>query len=408
MSTYSKTIGVSGTETGIGTHSLNLTMASDEYPTTVQWGSVSIYVPVSAGASIGFSLCNTSGGNSITLMSDTYYPQGTSSIGSGSKTVSGTGLKGQALAIYTKFLNSATFNNTWSFTITTNYATYKITITNSTGGTVTASATSGIRSGTTITLYRSASTGYQFSSWGTSVTVNSSNQFTMPAANVTVNPTWTKINYAITKAVNPSGAGTLTAPSTATYGATVTLSQTPASTTYAFSHYGVSSIGTLSGNTFTMPASAVTVTAYYTETSHTITWTNANLEITQNGRFLTFKKTGTAISNHGEPIHYELHKNGESIGQFKGDTIVHKLINDDKGKKRYYELIAVADTKQELGYSADYTANFTIPTSDDCGYYTDDNVFVYAVPLYYNGSNWKECEIKYRYNNQWNLITTFF
>ena len=412
-----KYLGAAGQTTYEGTYSINLTLASDEYPTKVvltnSGGTIINRMQADNGYICYVYICRTNGNNKHNICQHTFYDNGSGWGPSGTISGSFTDLQGAALAVgFTGPGGSCDMWNACTLTITTTYRTYAVTITNSTGGTVTASATSGIRAGATITLYRTASTGYQFSSWGASVTVNSSNQFSMPAANVTVSPTWTKISYTITKAVSPSGAGTLTAPATATYGATVTLSQTPASTQYTFSYYSVSSIGTLSGNSFTMPAQNVTVTAHYTQVSHTITWTNANLQFEQHGRYLTFTMSGSATSNFGERIYYEIMKDDQSIGQVVNNTLLHRLNNSDCNVAHVYKLVAIGDGISKLGYETDpYTATFPLPTDEDCGRYVEDeseNGFFQQVILsYWTGSEWKECEIKYRDNGTWQLVKTF-
>lgn len=75
-------------------------------------------------------------------------------------------------------------------------------------------------------------------------------------------------SYNVTTSVSPAGGGTLTAsPTSAAPGATVTLSRT-ASSGYVFSRYGSSPSVTInSSGQFTMPSSAVTVTAYFLKLS---------------------------------------------------------------------------------------------------------------------------------------------
>ena len=100
------------------------------------------------------------------------------------------------------------------------------------------------------------------------------NAFTMPASNVAVNANFKKIDYTVTIADNISN-GTVTADkATANYGDTVTLTASPADG-YTLKSLTVtaadSSPVTVTGNTFTMPASNVTVTATFGElTTYTI------------------------------------------------------------------------------------------------------------------------------------------
>ena len=139
---------------------------------------------------------------------------------------------------------------------------FTITTSSGTGGTLTASK-SKASAGTVITLTPTPKTGYKLNKITTSPSVTvSNNKFTMPASNITVTATWTKVNYAITKQTNPSGGGTVTAPATAQYGDTVTISQVPAEG-YLFTGWSSSPALTIRNNQFTMPAKAVTITANY-------------------------------------------------------------------------------------------------------------------------------------------------
>jgi len=184
----------------------------------------------------------------------------------------GQALAGQALQIW----GVATSRGIWlngqvTVTITTASITHSITITQATGGTAEASAATAA-AGETITLTATPNTGYRLSRWNVTeggITV-SNNRFTMPDADVAITPVWETVSYTITTAVSPSGAGTVTANSSAAYGSQVTVSQTP-KTGYRFTGWTLSSGGTVSNNKFTMPAANVTVTAVYEAITYTIT-----------------------------------------------------------------------------------------------------------------------------------------
>lgn len=425
MPTYgNKLLGAPGQTTNEGRYSIGVTLASDEYPNKVvltnSGGTIINRMQADNGYICYVYISDTSGNNVRDICSHTFYDNGSTWGPSGTVNANLTNLTGKSLAVgYRAPGGICDMWNACTLTIYTTYNTYTITITNHTGGTVTASATSGIRKGATITLYRTASTGYQFSSWGASVTVNSSNQFSMPAANVTVSPTWTKINYTITKAVNPSGAGTLTAPATATYGATVTLSQTPSAQTWQFSNYTVSSIGTISGNTFTMPAQNVTVTANYVNVAHTLTWTTtSSLSVIQSGRWLTFRMTGTATENYGAAVTYYLMKGEDTSSMAQAATFVNnvavlRLEDSDNGQERAYRIMAYSTSNLSIdGASLTYTASFVVPVYEG-GYYNNDNEqqefeFTRCIPYYYDGTNWRECVVSYRIaTNEWQRVTSF-
>lgn len=141
--------------------------------------------------------------------------------------------------------------------------TYNVNLTQTTGGTISASPTTAAE-GATVTLTATPDSGYGFTSWtvldgeANEVTVTN-NQFTMPASDVEVEATFTELT---TRAITVTG-GTAS-PASAYAGQTVTVTPTipdgkvvdqittvPASLTLTAS-------GT--GYTFTMPNEAVTVT----------------------------------------------------------------------------------------------------------------------------------------------------
>ena len=131
-----------------------------------------------------------------------------------------------------------------------------------TGGSLTAS-TSSAAAGATVTLYPVASTGYYLTGYTTSPSVTvGGNTFTMPDSNITVTANFAKITYTITKGVSPSGAGTLTGAGSATMGTSVTLTRTTTDG-YQFDGWTTSPSLSISGTTFTMPASNVSITARY-------------------------------------------------------------------------------------------------------------------------------------------------
>ncbi len=158
-------------------------------------------------------------------------------------------------------------------TVTPNYSRNSYTITKAVSpagaGSISAAGSAGY--GDTVSVSQTPATGYTFSRWTLSSGGSVSNgRFTMPNGAVTLTAVYTKNSYAITKAVSPAGAGSITAPAGAGYNDTVTVSQTPA-TGYTFSRWTLSSGGNVSNNRFTMPNGAVTLTAVYTRNSYQIT-----------------------------------------------------------------------------------------------------------------------------------------
>ena len=230
----------------------------------------SITAGASTGGSLAVSTTSAKAGTEITLTPTAYTGYQLSSY-----TIS------PALTITN---NKFTMPNQ-NVTVTANFTkiSYSVTVSAGTGGSLTASKSTA-NYGDVITLTPNAATGYQFSSYtknpsGLSI---SNNKFTMPAQNVSITANFTKQSYAITKAASPSGAGTVstkksgTEVSVANYGDTIAISQTPASG-YYFNGWTLNPSRTISSNSFTMPASAITVTANYLKYS-TATLNKTTLE----------------------------------------------------------------------------------------------------------------------------------
>lgn len=177
--------------------------------------------------------------------------------------------------------NTGAFNNiTITLTIEYTYVdSHSITVSAGTGGTATASKSSA-SPGETITITCSPSTGRSANTptaSGVTFTAAGTNKwtFTMPNSAVTVSCTFTKIGYSITKAANPAGGGTVTtSKTTANYGDTITISQTPAAG-YYFSEWTISPNIQITNNSFTMPAGNVTITANYLKRSTATLNTNS-------------------------------------------------------------------------------------------------------------------------------------
>lgn len=259
FSSWSKTAGTLSSTTSNPT---TFTMGTSNATVTANFGTNSYtlttavspagYGTVTAGGSISYG-----GTKSLTATPTTghYFSSWSKTAGTLSSTTS----------------NPTTFTmGAGNATVTANFGLSSYTLTTavspSGGGTVTAGGS--ISYGGTKSLTATPSTGYQFSSWSTtsgslSSTTTNPTTFTMGAGNATVTATFIKINYSVTTDSDPSGAGTVTAnPSTATYGDTVTLSQTPA-TGYAFDGYTSDPSVTITNDAFTMPASNVAITGNY-------------------------------------------------------------------------------------------------------------------------------------------------
>ena len=151
------------------------------------------------------------------------------------------------------------------------------------GGTLSASAIKA-EEGTEITLTAEPQLGYEFNNdWSVTATDGTvinvvDNKFTMPAQDVTVSGTFSKVAYTITKAAAENGSFIVkngdAEVTTAFKGDKITLEATPAEG-FTFGKWTVTYMDgeteksfTPSANTFNMPAANVTVSATFVETAH--------------------------------------------------------------------------------------------------------------------------------------------
>ena len=157
------------------------------------------------------------------------------------------------------------------------------------GGTLSASAIKA-EEGTEITLTADPQLGYEFNgNWsvvatdGTAINVVD-NKFTMPAQDVTVSGTFSKVAYTITKAAAENGSFIVkngdAEVTTAFKGDKITLEATPVEG-FTFGKWTVTYMDgeteksfTPSANTFNMPAANVTVSATFVETAHVPVYTS--------------------------------------------------------------------------------------------------------------------------------------
>ncbi|MGN0748523.1 MAG: leucine-rich repeat protein [Christensenellales bacterium] len=113
--------------------------------------------------------------------------------------------------------------------------------------------------------------------------------FNMPQGNITINATFEKITYSLTKA---SEHGTFTIPATANYGDTIEVTGITPDAGYLFSKIKVNG-NTISGTTFTMPAQDTTVTVEFKAIEYTVSKINP-----EHGK-ITLSKT---TANYGDTI----------------------------------------------------------------------------------------------------------
>ena len=143
---------------------------------------------------------------------------------------------------------------------------YGITVVQPTGGTVSASATSAT-AGTTIELTANPAEGYTLDYFTLDGARINGNTFIMPARNVDVSAVFTANAYGIT-VVQPTG-GTVSASATsATAGTTIELTANPAEG-YTLDYFTLDG-ERINGDTFTMPARNVEVSAVFTANAYSI------------------------------------------------------------------------------------------------------------------------------------------
>lgn len=171
---------------------------------------------------------------------------------------------------------------------------YRVYI-NSPHGTVTATPKKGFP-GTVVTLTNEPDLGYDFSSYTVQGATLSGNTFVIDHQDVYVTGNFSLHDYTIT-VTQPSG-GTISAPSTAHYGDTVILGNTP-SAGYELDHYIVNG-QPIEGNTFTMPADNVTVTAAYNQLTYTITYSDRDPDLPAS--YIHGTITGPTTAHYGDSI----------------------------------------------------------------------------------------------------------
>ena len=144
---------------------------------------------------------------------------------------------------------------------------YSITVVQPTGGSVAASATSAA-AGTTVELTANPAEGYTLDYFTLDGARINGDTFSMPARDVEVSAVFTANAYSIT-VVQPTG-GTVSASATsATAGTTIELTANPAEG-YTLDYFTLDG-ARINGNTFSMPARNVEVSAVFTANAYSIT-----------------------------------------------------------------------------------------------------------------------------------------
>ena len=144
---------------------------------------------------------------------------------------------------------------------------YSITVVQPANGSVSASATSAT-AGTTIELTATPAKGYTLDYFTLDGARINGNTFSMPARNVEVSAVFTANAYSIT-VVQPTGGSIAASATSATAGTTIELTATPAEG-YTLDYFTLDG-ERINGDTFSMPARNVEVSAVFTANAYSIT-----------------------------------------------------------------------------------------------------------------------------------------
>ncbi len=226
------------------------TMPASNVTAVAQFTAIDYTVTVEGGTA-NKSTANV--GDEITLTADTKEGYTFSGWTSEQVTVSGN-----------KFTMPAS-----SVTVTANYTAIDYTVTVE-GGTANKSTAN---VGDEITLTAATKEGYTFSGWTSDDVTVSGNKFTMPAKNVAVKANYTANGYTVTVT------GGTASKTVANIGDTITLTAETREG-YLFTGWSSSDV-TISGNSFTMPASNVAITGNYTAIDYDVTVTGGTASKTK-------------------------------------------------------------------------------------------------------------------------------
>ena len=264
----------------------------------------------------GCIVASKTNGNSIFLPAASYYGQnGIDQIGGNGAYWSSSRTDNVYQAHHTYFYYESGSAKIDDYTYYRNYGhsirpvqevvKYAVTVTTPENGTVTADMTTAA-AGKTVTLTITPATGYELESISVKdadnvYPVSTDYKFTMPASEVTVSATFKKIDYAINIANNiENGKVSVTSgATTANYGDEVALTIEPA-IGYELDKLTVEDANnntiTVTDNKFTMPASAVTVSATFKKIDYAINIAN-NIE---NGKVSV--ASGATTANYGDEV----------------------------------------------------------------------------------------------------------
>lgn len=239
--------------------------------------------------------------------------------------------------------------------------TRSVTLSQQTGGTITANPMTGY-DGTVVTLSNTANAGYTFNNYSITGGTLTGNQFKLTGSNVTVKPNYTHNVYNLTLQTN--GHGKLAAgKTTGYYNDTTTLTPTPSSN-YKFNNYSVTG-GTITNNTFKWGTANATAKANFIYNANSariaLGYTTTPSAITKNGKtyypymiqelFVVNGITGTppfSVSCFNHNVLISATDNNTPSSPSKGNTIgveysannvldVNSLKNNVKTFKSYFQ-----------------------------------------------------------------------
>ena len=193
---------------------------------------------------------------------------------------------------------------------------YSITVVQPTGGTVSASATSAT-AGTSVKLTANPAEGYTLDYFTLDGERINGNTFIMPARNVEVYAVFTANAYSI-NVVQPTNGMVSASATSATAGTTIELTATPAEG-YTLDYFTLDG-ERINGNTFSMPARNVEVSAVFTANAYSITVVqpaNGTVSASKLSAFFGEAVELTAVPDEGyELSHYVVNGAANNGGTF--------------------------------------------------------------------------------------------
>ena len=193
---------------------------------------------------------------------------------------------------------------------------YSITVVQPANGSVSASATSAT-AGTTVKLTANPAEGYTLDYFTLDGARINGDTFSMPARNVEVSAVFTANAYSIT-VVQPTGGSVAASATSATAGTTIELAATPAEG-YTLDYFTLDG-ERINGNTFSMPARNVEVSAVFTANAYSITVVqpaNGTVSASKLSAFFGEAVELTAVPDEGyELSHYVVNGAANNGGTF--------------------------------------------------------------------------------------------